>query len=114
MMKGIFTGKDVVGRFITVLLIASGFIFAIAFNGFVVQTEAKSCCGGGIDFPIFTSGSNNDDCACNAGGCDASNCDNCTPKKCPDNATCNEDENGAAIDCGCDAKCNSNACNNDC
>lgn len=128
-MKAFFNTKSIVGRIVIVSLLAGGLVFAsaVAVNMFVpTPTEASNCCGstelggtkdktsgqsnccgGGKALPTTSS---DDDCPCNAGGCDASSCSDCTPKKCPTDATCNDGN----IDCGCDGQCNSYACNDDC
>ena len=37
------------------LLFVGGVVYAGAFDGFVVETEASSCCGGGTDVSFFSS-----------------------------------------------------------
>ena len=90
MVRNFFSTANVMGRLMIVLLFVGGVVFAGAFDGFVVETEASSCCGGGTSMDIFSSSSNNngdddpedpEDPEDNVCGC----CDDCTENdSCPD------------------------------
>ena len=57
MIRNFFSTPNVIGRLVIVLLFAGGVVFAGAFDGFVVETEASNCCGGGTSMDIFSSSS---------------------------------------------------------
>ena len=108
MLKNFFNQPNALGRFVIVLLLAGGVVFAGAFDGFVVQTQAKSCCSG--DGPIFVASSG---CNCTGTSCGSCNSDGaCGSKKpgCPDNTCYGTDP------CGCDGEIcgNSSKCNGRC
>ena len=128
-MKAFFNTKSIVGRVLIVSLLAGGLVFAstLAVNMFVpTPTEASDCCRnaeqetakGEISSKsnccarhnLLPTTSSDDDCPCKAEGCNASSCSDCTPKKCPTDATCNDGN----VDCGCNGQCNAYACNDDC
>ena len=99
MIRNFFSTPNVIGRLMIILLFAGGVVFAGAFDGFVVETQASSCCGGGASMDIFSSSS------C----CDDDELDPCT---CIDN-------NGTTIECNyCDSApddgCGTNKCHDDC
>lgn len=99
MLRNFFVTQNVIGRLFIVLLFAGGVVFAGAFDGFVVETEASSCCGGGMDAAIFSSS-------------------NCCDEDEPDPCTC-IDNDGDTIECSyCDSApedgCGTNSCHSDC
>lgn len=126
MIRNFFSTPNIVGRLFIVLLFAGGVVFAGAFDGFVVETQASSCCGGGVDDAIFSSS----ECCeekCGKCGCFIAGCVDCTM------ISCGSDENGTACDCGavggggiggnaadsCGDECSTETdkeymCNNDC
>lgn len=57
MIRNFFSTPNVLGRLMVILLFAGGLVFAGAYDGFVVETEASGCCGGGVDDAIFSSSS---------------------------------------------------------
>jgi len=55
MVRNFFVTPNIIGRLFIVLLFAGGVVFAGAFDGFVVETEASSsCCGGGTSIDVFS------------------------------------------------------------
>ena len=90
MIRNFFSTPNITGRLMIVLLFIGGVVYAGAFGGFVVETEASSCCGAGCgageDF--FSSGSC---CNCEGNG----DCGDC-----PGDDAC--DGRGK----GCSDKCN--------
>ena len=94
MLKNFFDQPNALGRFVIVLLLAGGVVFAGAFDGFVVQTQASSCCSS--DAGDFTVSSN---CNCVGTGCGECSCGGNTKPACPDNASCKGTDRG-----GCDGK----------
>lgn len=88
-----------------VLLIGGGFVFASAFDGFVVRTEAKGCCGGGTEATFFSSDNNeeSDPCDCLGQG------DECSTSTCSDNSVDCEQATECHPNCddcnSCDAPC---------
>ena len=46
---------NVIGRLMIALLFIGGVVYAGAFDGFIVESEASCCCGGGTDAVIFSS-----------------------------------------------------------
>ena len=56
MIRNFLSTPNILGRLMIVLLFAGGVVFAGAFDGFVVETQASSCCGG-MDDAIFSSSS---------------------------------------------------------
>lgn len=75
MLRNFFSPPNVIGRLLIVLLFVGGLVFAGAFNGFVAQTDAKSCCGGAD--AVNSSGSNNA-CNCIGNGCGDTSCSGCS------------------------------------
>lgn len=53
MLRNFFSTPNLLGRLFVILLFAGGLVFAGAFNGFVVETKAESCCGGGTDASVL-------------------------------------------------------------
>ncbi|RKU08146.1 hypothetical protein C6503_23480 [Candidatus Poribacteria bacterium] len=103
MIRNFFSNPNITGRLMIVLLFVGGIVYAGAFDGFVVETEASNCCGG-ADAEHFSSSS-----SCN----DAEN-----------NVTCQKRGNGGAPKycklsdgtqcahkCSNAKKCNINGCN---
>ena len=76
MIRNFFSTPNIIGRLMIVLLFVGGVVYAGAFDGFVVETKASSCCGGETDASLFSSSNCNDDppaaCGC-CGACDESN-----------------------------------------
>ena len=118
------------GCLMIVLIFVGGVIFAGAFNGFVVEIEASSCCGGetntcgdGTDALIFSSSECCDEdrcaiCSCNIAGCDGDTCTRISCKDCSCGTSGGEGVGGNAAD-GCGSECSSETdkehmCNNDC
>ena len=54
MLRNFFSTPNILGRLLIVLIFVGGVVFAGAFNGFVVETDAKSCCGGGSDASVLS------------------------------------------------------------
>ena len=84
MLKNFLNQPNVIGRLMIVLLFAGGVVFAGAFDGFVVETQASSCCGGetntcggGTDGFIFSSSECCDEEECGICGCYIAGCDDC-------------------------------------
>ena len=90
MIRNFFSTPNVIGKLMIALLFVGGVVFAGAFNGFVVEIEASSCCGattcGGTD--IFSSSSC---CNCEQGS-------TCSP--------CGSDDACDGRRKGCSSKCN--------
>lgn len=120
MIRNFFSTPNVIGRLFIVLLFASGVVFAGAFDGFVVETQASSCCGGGTDASIFSSSGNNGggggggnkcgclgdttDCGCGTNpACGGSTTDYCGTCKCL-SSCCTEKQ------CKAYASCDSDSC----
>ena len=111
MIRNFFSTPNLLGRLLIVMIFAGGVIFAGAFNGFVIETEASSCCGGGMDDAIFLSSSCGT-CSCLTGTSCGSSCDNgkCSGSKtntCPGSSDCSPSKTG----CTCDGKVCPNASN---
>ena len=104
MLKNFFNQPNALGRFVIVLLLAGGIVFAGAFNGFVVQTQASSCCGGGTDASLTSSS-----CSCLPGDYDCGNCETSSScngtLSCGSGASCAQDNDGKWVDCGCSETC---------
>ena len=130
MIRNFFSPPNIIGRLMIVLLFAGGVVFAGAFDGFVVKTEASSCCGNetntcgvGTDAPIFSSGTCSDDdecaiCGCRIAGCDGDTCKRITCNNCDCGTSGGGGVGGNAAD-GCGSECSSETdkehmCNNDC
>ena len=103
MIRNFFSTPNIIGRLMIVLLFAGGVVFAGAFDGFVVETEATSCCGGETDVEHFSSSSccndddDDDDDKC---GC----CDDCDDNdSCPDGQAdgCGDDTSLVTCASGC-------------
>ena len=109
MIRNFFSTPNIIGRLMIALLFVGGVVYAGAFDGFVVETEASSCCGGGTDAALFSSSDCCDeDCPCGALGCKVSTCSNCTVLKCPDGCL----EPGES--CACSSTCGKEACMGGC
>ena len=125
MTRNFFSTPNVMGRLMIVLLFAGGVVFAGAFDGFVVETEASSCCGGGTDAALFSSSECCDEDECQLCGCYIAGCSNCTMLGCGSNASgqcgCGKGDGGPGgqVPDGCTSKCSTSTddtelCNNDC
>ncbi len=57
MLRNFFSTPNVIGRLLIVLLFVGGLVFAGAFNGFVVETDAQSCCGDRTDTSVLSDSS---------------------------------------------------------
>lgn len=55
MLKNVLNPSGI-GRLMIALFFFGGLVYAVAFGGFVVETEASSCCGG-VDAEHFSSSS---------------------------------------------------------
>ncbi len=55
MIRNFLSTPNVLGRLMIVLLFAGGVVFAGVFDGFVVETQASSCCDGGTNVSLFSS-----------------------------------------------------------
>ena len=103
MLKNFFNQPNALGRFVIVLLLAGGVVFAGAFNGFVV-TQASSCCGGGTDVSLTSSS-----CSCLPGDYDCGSCETSSgcngTLSCGSGAGCAQDNDGKWVDCGCSETC---------
>ena len=83
MLKSVLNQPNVIGRLMIVLLFVGGVVFAGAFDGFVVETEASSCCGGETDASIFSSSECCDEkCTCRYQRCPGSGCSGCGTYNC--------------------------------
>ena len=111
--------NNIIGRLFIVLLFAGGVVFAGAFDGFVVETQASSCCGGGTDGFIFSSSECCDEDECQLCGCYIAGCVDCDMIGCKD-CSCGQGLPGPSGNVDkCDAVCSSSTdddyvCNNDC
>ena len=72
MIRNFFSAPNIIGKLMIALLFVGGVVFAGAFDGFVVETEASSCCGGGTDASLFSSSE-----------CCDEECSTCTRPRCP-------------------------------
>ena len=86
MIRNFFSIPNIIERLFIVLLFAAGVVYAGAFDGFVVESEASSCCGRGMDAAIFSSSNccdEEEECDCLGGGhgCGSTSCN-------PDNDSC--------------------------
>ena len=54
MMRNFFSTPNILGRLLIVLLFVGGIVYGGAFDGFVVEIEASSCCGGGTDASVLS------------------------------------------------------------
>ena len=90
MLKNFLNQPNIIGRLMIVLLFVGGVVYAGAFDGFVVETEASSCCGGETDAPIFSSSECCDvKCTCRYDRCPRSGCSGCGTFNCAVNCgTC--------------------------
>ncbi len=93
MLRNLFATPNVLGWLIVALLFTFGVIFVGVFDGFVVKTEAKSCCGDRTEVSLFASSASNDEgCEClGTDNCDDTSCSGCsTATSCdPDCGSCN-------------------------
>ena len=81
MIRNFFAIPNVIGRLMIIMFFVGGVAFAGAFDGFVVETEASSCCCRGTDNAIFSSSE-----YCDEADDDDEACD-CTDS-CADNDAC--------------------------
>ena len=125
MIRNFFSTPNVIGRLMIVLLFAGGVVFAGAFDGFVVETEASSCCGGGTDAALFSSSECCDEEECGICGCNIAGCDDCLSSfiscggscKCPTDPDPDPISGNVADSCQevCAASTDqTELCNNDC
>ena len=57
MLRNFFSTPNLLGRLLVILLFAGGLVFAGVFNGFVVETDAQSCCGDRTDASVLSDSS---------------------------------------------------------
>ena len=57
MIRNFFSTPNIIGKLMIALLFVGGVFYAGAFDGFVVETQASSCCGGETDVEHFSSSS---------------------------------------------------------
>ena len=102
MVKNFFSTPNLLGRLLIVMIFAGGVVFAGAFDGFIVETEATSCCaaGCGADEIFYSSSSC---CNCEGNG----NCGDC-----PRDDACDGRKKGCADKCNYPGNCHE--CNNVC
>ena len=55
MIRNFFSTPNIIGKLMIALLFVGGVVYAGAFDGFVVETAASTCCGGGTDAALFSS-----------------------------------------------------------
>ena len=104
MIRNFFSTPNIIGKLMIALLFVGGVFYAGAFDGFVVETQASSCCGGETDTALFSS---------------SSCCDTCSPNKPNKNGAKKCDvtpPNGGktykcTYKCGSNNKCNIIGCN---
>ena len=93
MFKNFLNQPNVIGRLMIVLFFVGGMVYAGAFGGFVVETEAASCCGGGTDASTFSSSECCDEDECTICGCKIAGCFDCEIiSSCPKDCSCVTDE----------------------
>ena len=102
MIRNFFSTPNIIGRLMIALLFIGGVVYAGAFDGFVVETEASCCCGGETDTVLLSSSSCCDTVTCSpvgrSGGGPAKHCTTYTngkqdntskcPGKCSDGNKC--------------------------
>ena len=83
MLKNVLNQPNIIGHLMIALLFVGGVVYAGAFSGFVVETEASSCCGGetttcggGTDGFIFSSSECEEE-ECGICGCYVEGCSDC-------------------------------------
>ena len=114
MIRNFFSTPNIIGKLMIALLFVGGVVFAGAFDGFVVETEASSCCGGETDAFLYSSSSccgtkcsclgGTKDCICGTNPtCAGSTDDYCGSCKCL-SSCCTEKQ------CKRDSNCDSQYC----
>ncbi len=89
MIRNFFSTPNIIGKLMIALLFVGGVVYAGAFDGFVVETETSSCCGGSTDASIFSSSECCDEaCTCERRSCPGSGCSGCTGDPCTGCGTC--------------------------
>lgn len=130
MLKNFLNQPNIIGKLMIALLFVGGVVYAGAFDGFVVETEASSCCGetntcgGGTDALVFSSSECCDEDPCGLCGCNIAGCSNCLDSmlSCGGDCKCGQDGGGgiggnAADSCGSECASGTDKtemCNNDC
>ena len=118
MIRNFFSTPNVIGKLMIALLFIGGVVYAGAFSGFVVETEATSCCGGetntcggGMDDAIFSSSGNNCDCLGGTKTCTCGNNPTCAGST---NDVCKAGCSPSQSNCSCDGtRCKKESkCNN--
>ena len=89
MIRNFFSTPNIIGRLFIVLLFAGGVVFAGAYDGFVVETQASSCCGGATDAEHYSS-SSCCECLCEAANHDDGDCVCESYGDCAGTVGCNE------------------------
>ena len=93
MIRNFFSAPNVIGKLMIALLFVGGVVFAGAFNGFVVETEASSCCGAGCGGEDIFSSSSCCNCERNGGCSPCSSDDACDGRKKGCSTNCNYTDN---------------------
>ncbi len=57
MIRNFFATPNIIGKLMIALLFVGGVVYAGAFDGFIVETEASCCCGGETDITLYSSSS---------------------------------------------------------
>lgn len=96
MIRNFFATPNIIGRLMIILLFAGGIVYAGVFDGFVVETEASSCCGGGTDTFIFSSS----ECCDEPDPCDCIGGSECSEEVCADENTECKKISSCHNDCG--------------
>ena len=105
MIRNFFATPNIIGKLMIALLFVGGVVYAGAFDGFIVETEASCCCGGETDAVLFSSSS-----------CCQPNCSPNPPtktggKKCDVTPADGGKTYKCSYKCGSNNKCNINGCN---
>jgi hypothetical protein len=95
MIRNFLLTPNVAGRLMLALLFVAGIVYAGAFDGFIVEVDASSCCGG-AETEHFSSSNCNDEVTCSKKSrsghnkprhCSLSNGKQCS-SKCSDSRKC--------------------------
>ena len=105
MIRNFFSTPNIIGKLVIALLFVGGVFYAGAFDGFVVETQASSCCGGETDTAHFSSSS------CCKPNCSPNQPNQNGGKRCDITPAGGGNTYKCKKACGSNNKCNINGCN---
>lgn len=103
MIRNFFSTPNVLGRLMIILLFAGGLVFAGAYDGFVIETEAQGCCGSGTDTATLACGTDALKCSSSSSTCKCESGTECG--SCSYDDACDGKRKGCSSNCNYPSNC---------